>query len=174
MKSFERLELACLKNITNHLLCLPQFAYWASRSVDDAVNFEHFILQHLDRPFSYSKNLLLVPELLHSKLTQINQLIANVLTAGDAGKILIHYLSCKYWLIPTPSPKMCSPNALLTVCKLIVPPQSSLSKSWSLQMTLQSLEMSVFRRSLSALTILNKTLMAWVLQLPGKCNRREL
>ncbi|KAK3527338.1 hypothetical protein QTP86_021955, partial [Hemibagrus guttatus] len=49
MKSFERLVLAYLKNITGPLLDPLQFAYRANRSVDDAVNMGlHFILQHLD------------------------------------------------------------------------------------------------------------------------------
>ncbi|KAK0131347.1 hypothetical protein N1851_033958 [Merluccius polli] len=38
MKSFERLVLAHLKDITGPLLDPLQFAYWANRSVDDAVN----------------------------------------------------------------------------------------------------------------------------------------
>ncbi|KAK3511079.1 hypothetical protein QTP70_030150, partial [Hemibagrus guttatus] len=51
MKSFERLVLAYLKNITGPLLDPLQFAYRANRSVDDAVNMGlHFILQHLEPP----------------------------------------------------------------------------------------------------------------------------
>ncbi len=54
MKSFERLVLAYLKDITGPLLDPLQFAYRANRSVDDAVNMGlHFILQHLDRPGTY-------------------------------------------------------------------------------------------------------------------------
>ncbi|KAK3548591.1 hypothetical protein QTP70_014845 [Hemibagrus guttatus] len=49
MKSFERLVLSYLKDITDPLLDPLQFAYRANRSVDDAVNMAlHFILQHLD------------------------------------------------------------------------------------------------------------------------------
>ncbi len=48
MKSFERLVLAHLKDITGPLLDPMQFAYQANRSVDDAVNMGlHYILQHL-------------------------------------------------------------------------------------------------------------------------------
>ncbi|KAK3554097.1 hypothetical protein QTP70_019196, partial [Hemibagrus guttatus] len=54
MKSFERLVLAYLKNITGPLLDPLQFAYRANRSVDDAVNLGlHFILQHLDKSGTY-------------------------------------------------------------------------------------------------------------------------
>ncbi len=54
MKSFERLVLAYLKDITGPLLDPLQFAYRANRSVDDAVNMGlHYILQHLDRPGTY-------------------------------------------------------------------------------------------------------------------------
>ncbi|KAI2661094.1 hypothetical protein H4Q32_030126 [Labeo rohita] len=54
MKSFEKLVLAYLKNITGPLPDPLQFAYRANRSVDDAVNMGlHFILQHLDRPGTY-------------------------------------------------------------------------------------------------------------------------
>ncbi|KAK0145059.1 hypothetical protein N1851_016045 [Merluccius polli] len=50
MKSFERLVLAHLKDITGPLLDPLQFAYRANRSVDDAVNMGlHYILQHLPR-----------------------------------------------------------------------------------------------------------------------------
>ncbi|KAK3506587.1 hypothetical protein QTP70_010160, partial [Hemibagrus guttatus] len=54
MKSFERLVLAYLKNITGPLLDPLQFAYRANRFVDDAVNMGlHFILQHLDKSGTY-------------------------------------------------------------------------------------------------------------------------
>ncbi|KAK3520771.1 hypothetical protein QTP70_032339 [Hemibagrus guttatus] len=56
MKSFERLVLAYLKDITGPLLSPLQFVYRANRSVDDAVNMGlHYILQHLDRPGNYAK-----------------------------------------------------------------------------------------------------------------------
>ncbi len=54
MKSFEKLVLAYLKDITGPLLDPLQFAYRANRSVDDAVNMGlHYVLQHLDRPGTY-------------------------------------------------------------------------------------------------------------------------
>ncbi len=56
MKSFEKLVLAHLKDITERLLDPLQFAYRANRSVDDAVNMGlHYVLQHLDRPGAYVK-----------------------------------------------------------------------------------------------------------------------
>ncbi len=54
MKSFGKLFLAYLKDITGPLLDPLQFAYWANRSVGDAVNIGlHYILQHLDKSGTY-------------------------------------------------------------------------------------------------------------------------
>ncbi|KAK3507296.1 hypothetical protein QTP70_013555 [Hemibagrus guttatus] len=82
MKSFERLVLSYLKDITDPLLDPLQFAYRANRSVDDAVNMAlHFILQHLDSPRSYARILFvdfssafntIIPALLRDKLFQLN------------------------------------------------------------------------------------------------------
>ncbi|KAK3512206.1 hypothetical protein QTP70_000469 [Hemibagrus guttatus] len=82
MKSFERLVLAYLKNITGPLLDPLQFAYRANRSVDDAVNMGlHFILQHLDKSGTYVRLLFvdfslafntIIPTLLQTKLTQLS------------------------------------------------------------------------------------------------------
>ncbi|KAK3507174.1 hypothetical protein QTP70_009517 [Hemibagrus guttatus] len=82
MKSFERLVLSYLKDITDSLLDPLQFAYRANRSVDDAVNMAlHFILQHLDSPGSYASILFvdfssafntIIPALLRDKLFQLN------------------------------------------------------------------------------------------------------
>ncbi|KAK3509893.1 hypothetical protein QTP70_019373, partial [Hemibagrus guttatus] len=82
MKSFERLVLSYLKDITDPFLDPLQFAYRANRSVDDAVNMAlHFILQHLDSPGSYARILFvdfssafntIVPALLRDKLFQLN------------------------------------------------------------------------------------------------------
>ncbi|KAJ8354820.1 hypothetical protein SKAU_G00223870, partial [Synaphobranchus kaupii] len=82
MKSFERLVLTHLKDITGPLLDPLQFAYRANRSVDDAVNTGlHYILQHLDSPGTYARILFvdfssvfntIIPEILCSKLTQLN------------------------------------------------------------------------------------------------------
>ncbi|KAK3548467.1 hypothetical protein QTP70_013169 [Hemibagrus guttatus] len=82
MKSFERLVLSYLKDITDPLLDPLQFAYRANRSVDDAVNMAlHFIPQHLDSPGSYARILFvdfssafntIIPALLRDKLFQLN------------------------------------------------------------------------------------------------------
>ncbi|KAL0152967.1 hypothetical protein M9458_051720 [Cirrhinus mrigala] len=82
MKSFEKLVLAYLKNITGPLLDPLQFAYRANRSVDDAVNMgPHFILQHLDKAGNYVRILFvdfssafntIIPTLLQSKLAQLS------------------------------------------------------------------------------------------------------
>ncbi|KAK3541538.1 hypothetical protein QTP86_029174, partial [Hemibagrus guttatus] len=82
MKSFERLVLAYLKNITGPLLDPLQFAYRANRSVDDAVNMGlHFILQHLDKSGTYVRLLFvdfssafntIIPTLLQTKLSQLS------------------------------------------------------------------------------------------------------
>ncbi|KAL0157601.1 hypothetical protein M9458_045677 [Cirrhinus mrigala] len=82
MKSFEKLVLAYLKNITGPLLDPLQFAYRANRSVDDAVNMGlHFILQHLDKTGNYVRILFvdfssafntIIPTLLQSKLAQLS------------------------------------------------------------------------------------------------------
>ncbi|KAK3566876.1 hypothetical protein QTP86_004772 [Hemibagrus guttatus] len=82
MKSFERLVLAYLKNITGPLLDPLQFAYQANWSVDDAVNMGlHFILQHLDKSGTYVRLLFvdfssafdtIIPTLLQTKLTQLS------------------------------------------------------------------------------------------------------
>ncbi len=51
MKSFEKLVLAHLKDITGPLLDPLQFAYRANRSVDDADNMGlHYVLQHVVIP----------------------------------------------------------------------------------------------------------------------------
>uniref|UniRef100_A0A672K3U7 Reverse transcriptase domain-containing protein n=1 Tax=Sinocyclocheilus grahami TaxID=75366 RepID=A0A672K3U7_SINGR len=82
MKSFERLVLAHLKDITGPLLDPLQFAYRANRSVDDAVNMGlHYVLQHLDRPGTYVRILFvdfssafntIIPNLLLPKLSQLS------------------------------------------------------------------------------------------------------
>ncbi len=82
MKSFERLVLAYLKDITGPLLDPLQFAYRANRSVDDTVNMGlHFILQHLDRPGTYVRILFvdfcsvfntIITDTLQNKLTQLS------------------------------------------------------------------------------------------------------
>ncbi len=74
--------LAHLKDITGPLLDPLQFAYRANRSVDDAVNMGlHYVLQHLDRPGTYVRNLFvdfslafntIITNLLLPKLTQLS------------------------------------------------------------------------------------------------------
>ncbi|KAI7789384.1 putative ankyrin repeat and sterile alpha motif domain-containing protein 1B-like, partial [Triplophysa rosa] len=96
MKSFERLVLAYLNDITRPLLDPLLFAYRANRSVDDAINTGlHYVLQHLDRPGNYARILFvnfssafntIMPDLLSDKLTQLSmptpicQWITNFLT----------------------------------------------------------------------------------------------
>ncbi|KAL0151642.1 hypothetical protein M9458_053043 [Cirrhinus mrigala] len=95
MKSFERLVLAYLKDITGPLLDPLQFAYRANRFVDDAVNMGlHYILQHLDKPGTYARILFvdfssafntIIPDILQSLSqlsvpTSICQWITNFLT----------------------------------------------------------------------------------------------
>ncbi|XP_051903188.1 uncharacterized protein LOC127588489 [Hippocampus zosterae] len=59
MKSFERLVLNHLKNVTGPLLDPLQFAYRAKRSVEDAVNKGlHYILEHLNSTGTYARILL--------------------------------------------------------------------------------------------------------------------
>ncbi len=82
MKSFEKLVLAYLKDITGPLLDPLQFAYRATRSMDDAVNMGlHYVLQHLDRPGTYVRILFvdfswafntIIPNRLLPKLTQLS------------------------------------------------------------------------------------------------------
>ncbi len=77
IKSLERLVLAHLKDITGPLLDPLPFAYWANRSVDDAVNMGLlYILQHFDSPGTHtclwtSPFNIIIPDILSSKLTQL-------------------------------------------------------------------------------------------------------
>ncbi|XP_051931224.1 uncharacterized protein LOC127607140 isoform X1 [Hippocampus zosterae] len=81
MKSFERLVLNHLKNVTGPQLDPLQFAYRANRSVDDAVNIGlHYILEHLDSTGTYARILFvdfssafntIIPELLTPKLLHL-------------------------------------------------------------------------------------------------------
>uniref|UniRef100_A0A9J8BSP0 Reverse transcriptase domain-containing protein n=1 Tax=Cyprinus carpio carpio TaxID=630221 RepID=A0A9J8BSP0_CYPCA len=82
MKSFEKLVLAYLKDITGPLLDPLQFAYRANRSVDDAINMGlHFILQHLDKTGTYVRILFvdfssafntIISTALQTKMTQLS------------------------------------------------------------------------------------------------------
>ncbi|KAL0157261.1 hypothetical protein M9458_048507, partial [Cirrhinus mrigala] len=86
MKSFEKLVLAYLKDITGPLLDPLQLAYRANRSMDNAVNMGlHFILQHLDESGTYVRIMFvnfsstfntIIPTLPQTKLTQFSVLIS--------------------------------------------------------------------------------------------------
>ncbi len=108
MKSFEKLVLAYLKDITGPLLDPLQFAYRSNRSLDDAVNMGlHYVLQHLDRPGTYVRILFVdfssafnyhpkpppaqINSALHAhlRLSVDQQLPDRQAAASDAGKIHI-------------------------------------------------------------------------------------
>jgi hypothetical protein len=82
MKVFERLVLAFLKGVTDHLFDPMQFAYRANRSVEDAVSLTlHHVLQHLETTRSYARVLFIdfssafntiIPQNLFSKLCDFN------------------------------------------------------------------------------------------------------
>ncbi len=132
MKSFQRLVWAYLMASTGPKQDPLQFAYRANRSVDDAVNMGlHFILQHLDRPGTYVRILLvdfssafntIIPDTLQNNLTQLsvptsichwNQQRPDRHAAGsEAEKTLIQHPYDQHWC----SSGLCSlPTALLPV-----------------------------------------------------------
>ncbi|KAL0147005.1 hypothetical protein M9458_057529 [Cirrhinus mrigala] len=173
MKSFEKLVLAYLRNITGPLLDPLQFAYRANRSVDDAVNMGlHFILQHLDKTGNYVRILFvdlssafntIIPTLLQSKLAQLSvpnsicQWISSFLTDSETG---------------TGAPQGCILSPLL-FSLLRTTPHSSTSSMTEISLltdrshnnlelnTLKTVEMTVdFRRNphaLPPLTIMDST-----------------
>ncbi len=122
MKSFERLVLAYLKDITGPLLDPLQFAYRANRSVDDVVNMGlHYILQHLDKPGNYARILFvdfssafntIMPDLLSDKLTQLSvptsicQLITSFLTDRQQ-LVRLGKLTTRTLTISTGTPQGC-------------------------------------------------------------------
>ncbi|CAM4735488.1 unnamed protein product [Leuciscus chuanchicus] len=128
MKSFERLVLAYLKDITGPLLDPFQFAYRANRSVDDAVNMGlHYILQHLDRPGTYARILFvdfssafntIIPDLLTAKLTQLSmpssicQWISSFLTDRQQ-RVRLGKLTSRTLTISTGAPQGCVLSPLL-------------------------------------------------------------
>ncbi len=124
MKSFERLVLAYMKASTGPLLEPLQFAYRANRSVDDAVNMGlNFILQHLDRPGTYVRILLvefsftfsaIIPDTLHNKLAQLSvcQWITSFLTDRQQLVRLGKYTSSTH-TISTGAPQVCVLSPLL-------------------------------------------------------------
>ncbi|KAI3365834.1 hypothetical protein L3Q82_000719 [Scortum barcoo] len=127
MKSFERLVLAHLKDITGPLLHPLLFAYRANRSVDDAVNMGlHYILQHLDSPGTYARILFvdfslafntIIPDILHSKLSQLTvmpapncQWISNFLT-DRRQQVRLGSITSSTQTISTGAPRgVCSPH----------------------------------------------------------------
>ncbi len=130
MKSFEKLVLGHLKDITGPSLDPLQFAYKANRSVDNAVNMGlHCFLQHLDRSGAYAKILfedfssafntiilnLLLPKLTlraHLHLSMDQQLPDRQAAASEAGKIRIQHPYDQHWS----SSGLCSlPAALLSL-----------------------------------------------------------
>ena len=128
MKSFERLVLAYLKDITGPLMDPLQFAYRANRSVDDAVNMGlHYILQHLDRPGTYARILFvdfssafntIIPDLLTAKLTQLSmpsticQWISSFLTDRQQ-LVRLGKLTSRTLTISTGAPQGCVLSPLL-------------------------------------------------------------
>ncbi|KAL0152772.1 hypothetical protein M9458_052495 [Cirrhinus mrigala] len=128
MKSFEKLVLAYLKDITGPLLDPLQFAYQANRSVDDAVNMGlHFILQLLDKSGTYVRILFvdfssafntIIPNLLLQKLTQLSvptsicQWITSFLTDRQQLVKLGKFSSCTR-TISTGAPQGCVLSPLL-------------------------------------------------------------
>ncbi len=128
MKSFERLVLAYLKDITGPLLDPLQFAYRANRSVDDAVNMGlHYILQHLDKPGTYVRILFgdfssafstIMPDLLADKLTQLSvptsicQWITSLLTDRQQ-LVRLGKLTSRTITISTGAPQGCVLSPLL-------------------------------------------------------------
>ncbi len=128
MKSFEKLVLAHLKDITGPLVDPLQFAYRTNRSVDDAVNMGlHYVLQHLDRPGTYVRILFvdfslafntIIPNLHLPKLTQLSvptsvcQWITSFLTGGQQ-LVKLRKFSSSIRTISTGAPQGCVLSPLL-------------------------------------------------------------
>ncbi len=127
MKSFEKLVLAHLRDISGPLLDPLQFAYRANRSMEDAVNMEHYVLQHLDRPGAYVRILFvdfssayntIIPNHLLPKLTQLSvptsicQWITSFLTGRQHLVRLGKYTSSTR-TISTGAPQVCVLSPLL-------------------------------------------------------------
>ncbi len=128
MKSFERLVLAYLKDITGPFLDPLQFAYRANRSVDDVANMGlHYILQHLDKPGNYARILFvdfssafntIKPDLLSDKLTQLSvptsicQWITSFLTDRQQ-LVRLGKLTSRTLTISTGAPQGCVLSSLL-------------------------------------------------------------
>ena len=129
MKSFERLVLSHLKDITVPLLDPLQFAYRSqNRSVVDAINMGlHYILQHLNSPGTCARILFMdfssafdtiITDILHSKLTQLTipasncQWITNFVT-DRRQQVRLGKITSSTWLISMGAPKGCVHSPLL-------------------------------------------------------------
>ncbi|KAI2663046.1 hypothetical protein H4Q32_002071 [Labeo rohita] len=167
-KSFERLVLAYLKDITGPLLDPLQFAYQANRSVDDAVNMGlHYILQHLDKPGTYARILFvdfssafntIIPNILQNKLSQLS-------VPTSICQWITSFLTDKQQLVKLGkliSGTFTTSTAAFQGC-VLSPLLFSLHNNLELN-TLKTVEMTVdFRRDFSGLTpltIMNSTLAA--------------
>ncbi len=148
MKSFEKLVLAHLKDITGPLLDPLQFA---NRCVDDAVNMRlHYVLQHLDRPGTYGRILFvdfssafntiisnhLLPKLtLLSVPTSVCQWINSLMTDRQQLVRLGKFPSSTR-MISTGAHQGCILSPLLSPCTpMTAHLKTPLSSSWSLQTT---------------------------------------
>ncbi len=172
MKSFERLVLAYLKDITGPLLDPLQFAYRANRSVDNIVKMGlHYILQHLDKLRKYTRILFVdssspfntvMLDLLSDKLTELSvptsifQWITSFLTDRQQlvrlGKLTFRTLTISTGA-PVFSPHCSSPSTPMNAHL-----KNLLSSSWSLRTTLQSSASS--RTETSLLT--DRRLSSWL------------
>ncbi len=128
MKSFERLVLVYLKDITGPLRDPLQFAYRANRSVDDAVNMGlHYFLQHLDKARTYLRILFvdfssafntIIPDTLQNKLTdegghrELGQWITSFLTDRQQ-LVKLGKLTSRTISINTGAPQGCVLSPLL-------------------------------------------------------------
>ncbi|KAI2648678.1 putative RNA-directed DNA polymerase from transposon BS [Labeo rohita] len=180
MKSFERLVLAYLKDITGPLLDPLQFAYRANRSVDDAVNMGlHYILQHLDKPGTYARILFvdfssafntIIPDILQNKRSQLSvptsicQWITSFLTDRQQ-LVRLGKLTSGTRTISTGAPQGCvfSPHCSSPSIQMTAPLKTPLHNNLELN-TLKIVETTVdFRRNTPALpplTIMNSTVAA--------------
>ncbi len=132
--------------ITGPLLDPLQFAYRATRSMDDAVNMGlHYVLQHLDRPGTYVRILFvdfswafntIIPNRLLPKLTQLSvpTSICQWITSFPTDKQHPAPIRSALELLRAVFSPQCSSPSTPTTAHLKTP----LSSSWSLQATPQS------------------------------------
>lgn len=75
MKSFERIKLSHLKQLTTPHMDRYQFAYSANRSVEDAINlFLHKILHQLKTPHTYARVLFIDIDIIITTNTSLHSL----------------------------------------------------------------------------------------------------